>query len=340
MTTPPPRGVPAEQRSLLRTASPDQDADAARQPMLAVLSDRRTFDAGWLFERKLDGVRVLAVRDGHGARLLSRGGHPRNTTYPEVAEGLAEQSCPRFAVDGEIVAMHGGRTDFSLLQQRSGITDPRVARASGIKVFYYVFDLLSVDGFDTTRLPQRTRKALLRDTLDFTAPLRFTPHRNHWDEAMLADACARGWEGLIAKRAAAPYVRRRSPDWLKLKCGGGQEFVVGGYTDPTGSRVGFGALLLGYYQAGRLRYAGKVGTGYDTKTLLDLAGRLEHLRTERSPFADPVRERAVHWVRPELVAQVGFSEWTRDGRLRHPRYLGLRDDKRPEEVVREGPGRT
>ncbi|MEU8137323.1 non-homologous end-joining DNA ligase [Streptodolium elevatio] len=339
MTTPPPRGVPAEQRPLLSPASPAQDAAAARQPMLAVLSDRRSFDDKWLFERKLDGVRVLAVRDGGDTRLLSRGGHARGRTYPEVVEALAGQPCARFAVDGEIVAMRNGRTDFSLLQQRSGIADPDAARASGIKVFYYVFDLLSIDGFDTTRLPQRTRKALLRETLDFGGPLRFTPHRNRWDEAMLTDACAKGWEGLIAKRADAPYVRRRSPDWLKLKCGAGQEFVVGGYTDPTGSRVGFGALLLGYHQAGRLRYAGKVGTGYDTKTLLDLADRLGRLHTDRSPFDDEVRERAVHWVRPELVAQVGFSEWTRDGRLRHPRYLGLRDDKRPEEVVREGPRR-
>ncbi|WP_368661676.1 non-homologous end-joining DNA ligase [Streptomyces sp. NA02950] len=311
----------------------------AEQPMLAVLSDRRSFDDHWLFERKLDGVRALATREGSQTRLFSRGGLSRERTYPELVEALEAQTCSDFTVDGEIVAMRNGRTDFSLLQQRSGLTEARADSATSVPVFYYLFDLLRLDGQDTSRLPLRVRKRVLRDVFAYRDPLRFSTHRNQWSAELLDDACARGWEGLIAKRADAPYAHRRSTDWLKLKCGGGQELVIGGFTEPTGSRVGFGALLLGYYDQGRLRYAGRVGTGYDQRTLRELRGRLERLRTERSPFDEAVRERAAHWVRPELVAQVGFTEWTRAGRLRHPRFLGLRDDKRPADVARERPGR-
>ena len=324
----------AEHRERLRPAPRDRVA-AAVPPMLATLSDRRSFDERWLFERKLDGVRALAVRDADGTRLLSRTGRAMDATYPEVVEALAAQDRADFTVDGEIVALRAGRTDFSLLQQRMGLTRPRAVRASEVAVVYYAFDLPALDGLDTTRLPQRVRKSLLREALGFHGPLRFTAHRNHAD---LDEACARGWEGLIAKRADAPYRPRRSPDWLKLKCAAGQEFVIGGFTDPAGTRAGFGALLLGYYDADhRLRYAGKVGTGYSAAVLRSLRARLDALHSPRSPFADPVRERAPHWTSPDLVAEVAFTEWTRDGMLRHPRYLGLREDKRPIEVVREQP---
>lgn len=324
--------LPERQRDLLRAAGPEPGA-----PMLAQLTDRRAFGDGWIFERKLDGIRLLATRSDGRVELRSRTGLRLDATYPEAVEALAAQPCPDFVVDGEMVALDRGRTDFALLQQRSGLTDPAAVRVSGVAVTYYVFDLLRLGGLDTTGLPQRARKALLRDVLDFHPPLRFTPHRNHGGQELLDQACAWGWEGLIAKRAEAAYVHRRSPNWLKLKCSAGQELVVGGFTDPAGSRIGFGALLVGYYRDGRLRYAGKVGTGYDTATLRSLRARLDELAAARSPFHDVVRERAAHWVRPELVAQVGFTEWTRDGRLRHPRYLGLRDDKSAGEVVREAP---
>lgn len=324
--------LPEPQRARLRPAGPDPGA-----PMLAQLSDRRDFGDDWIFERKLDGIRLLASLEDGRVELWSRTGRRLNTTYPEAVGALAAQSCPDFVVDGEIVALHRGRTDFGRLQQRSGLTTPAAVRASGVEVTYYLFDLLRLGGIDTTGLPQRVRKTLLRDALDFHAPLRFTPHRNHGGQQLLDQACAWGWEGLIAKQAAAPYVHRRSPNWLKLKCGAGQELVVAGFTEPAGSRVGFGALLVGYHEDGRLRYAGKVGTGYDTRTLRTLRERLDALEVDRSPFGEPVRERGAHWVRPELVAQVGFTEWTRDGRLRHPRYLGLRSDKRAAEVTREAP---
>jgi bifunctional non-homologous end joining protein LigD len=184
-------------------------------------------------------------------------------------------------------------------------------------------------------LHQRARKAVLRRALRFHGNVRFTPHRNGDGEAYFAHACAHGWEGLIAKRADAPYVHKRSRDWLKLKCAAEQELVIGGYTAPKGARTVLGALLVGYYERGRLRYAGKVGTGFDRATLEDLGQRLRPLRRPDSPFADDARERAVTWVEPELVAQIGFSEWTADGRLRHPRFLGLRDDKPARAVVRE-----
>ncbi|MEU6322491.1 non-homologous end-joining DNA ligase [Streptomyces sp. NPDC047009] len=326
--------LPAEQRRLLGSARPG--AELAARPMLATLSDRRDFSGGeWIFERKLDGIRVLAVREGDRVLLLSRTGRHLNDTYPEIVETLAAQECADFTVDGEIVAFSGGRTDFSRLQQRMGLTRRRDIEASGVAVKYYLFDLLRLEGADTRRLPLRTRKSLLRRALVHRAPLRLTTHRNEGGADLLAEACGRGWEGLIAKRADSTYQSRRSTDWLKLKCSLGQEFVIGGFTEPAGSRVGFGALLLGYYEDDRLRYAGKVGTGFDRRTLLRLRARLDELATQASPFDDPVRERGVHWTRPEPVAQIGFTEWTKDGMLRHPRFLGLRDDKSASEVVRE-----
>ena len=230
-------------------------------------------------------------------------------------------------LDGEVVAFAGARTSFERLQQRG---------ERPVAVFFYVFDLLHLAGHDTTALPLRARKALLRRALEFHGHVRLTPHRNRDGEELFSEACRKGWEGLIAKRADSPYVHGRSRDWLKLKCSAEQELVIGGYTPPKGSRTDLGALLLGHYEDGRLRYAGKVGTGFTRATLRDLAARLAPLRQEQSPFADEVRERGASWVEPRLVAQIGFSEWTRDGRLRHPRFLGLRDDKAAEEVVREG----
>ncbi|MFI5658745.1 non-homologous end-joining DNA ligase [Streptomyces sp. NPDC051684] len=309
--------------------------ELAASPMLATLTDRREFAKGWIFERKLDGIRVLAVRENGRTTIRSRSGRRLDATYPEIVEALDAQDAADFTLDGEIVAYAHGRTDFSRLQQRMGLTRPRDVAASTVAVKYYVFDLLRVDGADVRRLPLRTRKSLLRQALTFTDPLRFSTHRNEGGAELLADACARGWEGLIAKRADSTYQPRRSGDWLKLKCAHGQEFVVGGFTEPTGSREGIGALLIGYYEGDRLRYAGKVGTGFDRRTLLALRARLDELHQPRSPFTDRVAERTAHWARPRLVAQIEFSEWTRDGMLRHPRYQGLRDDKDPTGVVRE-----
>jgi bifunctional non-homologous end joining protein LigD len=327
--------LPAGEAGLLREARPGREL--AADPMLATLSDRRDFSDEWIFERKLDGIRVLAVREGNSVTLLSRTGRHLNATYPEIVDALAVQRCTDFTIDGEVVAFSRGRTEFARLQQRMGLTRRRDIEASGVAVTYYAFDLLRLEGADTRSLPLRTRKSLLRRALTYRAPLRMAAHRNEGGAELLADACTRGWEGLIAKRANSRYQQGRSTDWLKLKCSLAQEFVIGGFTEPAGSRVGLGALLLGYYEGERLRYAGKVGTGFDRRTLLDLRARLDELSTTVTPFADRVREARPHWAEPTLVAQIAFTEWTRDGMLRHPRFLGLRDDKAARDVVRERP---
>jgi DNA ligase D-like protein (predicted ligase) len=295
-------------------------------PMLAVLTDERFSDPGWIYERKLDGIRCLACKSDGRVDLRSRNDLSLNGRFPEIVRGLEDDPASDVVLDGEIVAFEGSETSFARLQQRG---------ERPTAVFYYVFDILRAGGEDVTPRPLRERKAVLRDAITFRDPLRFTTHRNRDGEAFYAEACRKGWEGIIAKRADAPYTHGRSRDWLKFKCSAEQEFVIGGYTPPRGSRTDLGALLLGYYDDGALRYAGKVGTGFTRATLHDLASRLEPLRRDTSPFADEVRERGATWVEPRLVAQVGFSEWTRDGRLRHPRFLGLRDDKSPAEVVRE-----
>jgi DNA ligase D-like protein (predicted ligase) len=298
--------------------------------MKAVLSREAFSDPQWLFERKLDGIRCLAIRTGDGdpVRMLSRNDLDLSGRYPEVRDALAAQPETPLAVDGEIVAFDRGRTSFARLAQRGH---------RKVAVFYYVFDLLWLDGFDVRALELRTRKRLLRDSLSTGGTLRLSTHRNGQGEEMFAHACRQGWEGVVGKRADSPYRETRSRDWLKFKCEAGQELVIGGFTAPRGSRTELGALLLGYYNEGQLRYAGKVGTGFDRETLEDLGQRLRALRREVSPFApqDVIREPGITWVAPQLVAEVAFTEWTGAGRLRHPRYLGLRDDKSAKQVVRE-----
>lgn len=305
--------------------------------MLATLTHEHFSDPAWLFERKLDGQRCLAFRDQDGLRLLSRTRHALNGTYPEIVDALERQSRADFVVDGEIVAFDKGRPSFSRLQRRLGISNPDVARRSPVAVFFYLFDVLHVDGHDIRELPLRARKKLLLRALSFEAPLRFTAHRNEAGKALLRDMCAKGWEGVIAKKADGRYVSRRSTDWLKFKCSARQELVIGGFTEPSGSRIGLGALLVGYYDGGNLVYAGKVGTGYDRQTLRELRARLDAIETDEPPFARDAKERRVHWTKPELVAEIAFTEWTADGKLRHPRFLGLRYDKKPTDVVREQP---
>jgi DNA ligase D-like protein (predicted ligase) len=308
-------------------------------PMLATLTHERFSDPDWIYERKLDGERCLVFRDGDELRILSRNRQRLNDTYPELAQALERERVQRFVVDGEIVAFDGDVTSFSRLQGRIGIKDPDEARASGIKVYLYLFDILHRDGYDLTGLPLRRRKTLLKDALGLGGELRYTPHRNEAGEAFYQDACRKGWEGIIAKEAQSGYVHSRSKKWLKFKCGHRQELVVAGFTDPRGSRKGFGALLLGFYENGELRYAGKVGTGFDDETLMSLRARMDRLERKGCPFVacDDASEEGVHWIRPDLVAEIGFTEWTRDDRLRHPRYLGLRTDKSANEVVRERP---
>ena len=306
-------------------------------PMLATLAAEAFSDEEWIFESKLDGVRCLAVHQRNHAQLLSRNQRHLNSTYPELGEPLSAQPVQNYIADGEVVAFKNGITSFSQLQQRLGVRDPQEASRRGVKVFYYIFDLLYLNGYDLRGVPLIYRKDLLKRTFAFRDPVRFSKHHRKDGEALFKEACHKGLEGLIAKRADSPYVSARSRDWLKFKCSAEQEFVIVGYTDPKGERESFGALLVGYYQGDRLVYAGKVGTGFDTQTLLTLGRELSRLRVERPPIAGQADGKGVHSVKPKLVAQVAFMEWTRDGKLRHPRFMGIRRDKAPREVVRERP---
>jgi bifunctional non-homologous end joining protein LigD len=326
-------GLPAEARARLRNSTPPEWV----APMLATLTDERFSREGWLFEPKWDGERCLAFRSSGDLRLFSRNRKRLDEKYPEITAVLQRQEMRPFVVDGEIVTFEDGVTSFAKLQQRMQIEHPSAELVCKVPVWLYLFDLLYLDHYDTRQVPLRYRKQSLRNAFDCGGSLRLTEHCEKEGEAYYHDACRKGWEGVIAKDGASVYVSRRKRAWLKFKCWQAQELVIGGYTDPQGSRIGFGALLVGYYRGGRLVYAGKVGTGFDRDILERLGAKLASLETATCPFAgDGLPRGGVHWVQPQLVAQIGFTEWTADNRLRHPRFLGLRQDKRPQEVVREG----
>ncbi|MBO0715266.1 MAG: non-homologous end-joining DNA ligase [Acidimicrobiales bacterium] len=308
-------------------------ADAVwREPMLAELAKAREWIArrgpGWVYERKLDGLRCVAVRTGGEVRLWSRNHNSFSARFPHVVEALARQPVSDVTLDGELVAFDGNDyVGFGALQQPG----------STLEVVYCVFDLLHLLGRDTTGLALLDRKKLLAQAVEPSQVVRVVDELGGDPAELLDKACSSGWEGLIAKRSESTYVAGRSSDWRKLKCSASQELVIGGWTEPRGSRVGLGALLVGYYEGAGLRYAGKVGTGFSTAMLRQLHAQLVALEIEASPFVDPVPERGAHWAKPKLVGNVGFTEWTGDGRLRHPRFEGLRDDKDPRKVVRERP---
>ncbi len=283
-------------------------------PMAATLTQERFTGPEWIFERKLDGIRVLAFKHGTDVRLLSRNKLPLNDAYPSVVDSLNALPVRDIILDGEATGAWGRQGRFT----------------------YHVFDILWLDGRDVTSLTLEERQALLKK-VHFRSPVGRVEALD--DDKPWERACAEGWEGVIAKRRDSKYEHRRSPHWLKMKCEASQELVVGGFTDPQGQRVGLGALLVGYFEGGDLVFAGKVGTGLDTKLLLDLRGRLNDLEIPKTPFTKAVglpRLRA-HWVKPEIVVQVAFIEWTGHNKMRHPRLLGVRFDKAAREVVREVP---
>ena len=292
--------------------------------MKAVLTAERPAGPEWVFERKLDGIRCLAVKDGGRTQLYSRNELSLNDRYAPLAAALDADPAGGFVVDGEAVAFVGGRDRFG--------------GGEGGELFYYVFDVLVAAGRDVRSLPLEQRRAVLEGLLRWRDPLRMTEQVAGDGAALLEDACREGWEGLIAKRRGTPYASARSRHWLKLKCTQAQELVIGGYTAPRGARTDLGAVLVGHFEGPRLRYAGKVGTGFTRATLRELAERLAPLVRDGCPF-EPEKgiPRAATWVEPELVAQIAFMEWTPDGRLRHPSFLGLREDKPAREVVREAP---
>jgi bifunctional non-homologous end joining protein LigD len=274
-------------------------------PMAATLTQKRFTGPAWIFERKFDGIRVLAFKRGPDVRLFSRNRLPQN--IPSVRDAVANLPVEDAILDGEVTW-------------------------GPVRVRYHVFDVLWLDGRAVTSLPLDERRALLGE-LPLRSPLErvtLLEDPQPWERA-----AREGWEGVIAKRRDSPYEHRRSPHWLKMKCEATQELVVGGFTDPQGGRVGLGALLVGYYEGDEFVFAGKVGTGFDTKLLLRLRARLDALEIRAPPFTKAVglpRVRA-HWVRPEIVVQVAFIEWTVHRKLRHPRLLGVRLDKSAAGVV-------
>ena len=281
-------------------------------PMAATLTQERFATPEWTFERKLDGIRLLAFKRGDEVQLYSRNRLPQNDAYPSVVRAVAALPADEVILDGEATGVWG----------RAGVTT------------YHVFDILWLDGRETMSLTLEARRALL-GKLPLKAPLaRVLPidEASPWERA-----CREGWEGVIAKRLDSTYEQRRSKHWLKMKCEASQELVVGGFTDPQGARTGLGALLVGYYEGDDFVFAGKVGTGFDTALLIELRATLDRLEIPVSPFtkATGLPRLRAHWVHPSLVVQVAFLEWTGHGKMRHSRLLGVRRDKSPREVVRE-----
>ena len=274
-------------------------------PMAATLTQDRFTGPEWVFERKYDGIRLLAFRDGRSVRLLSRNQLPQN--LPRVCHAILTLDARELILDGE-VAWSSDR--------------------------YHVFDVLWLDGRDLTGLPLMERLKVLK-SLRLRAPLERVTQLT--DDEPWERACAEGWEGVIAKRRESKYEHRRSPHWLKMKCEASQELVVGGFTDPQGSRVGYGALLVGYYEGDDFVFAGKVGTSQGTKELLAMRARLDRIEVPHSPFtrAKGLPRLRAHWVKPEVVVQVSFIEWTKHDKLRHSRLIAIRTDKKPRECIRE-----
>ena len=318
------------------------DVPATVPLSLATLVESPPDGDGWVHEIKYDGYRIAARADDGRARLFSRNGLDWTDRFTEVAEALAALPTSGTWLDGEVVVFdERGVSDFGRLQHHLKEGRPG-------DLTYVVFDLLFQDGEDLRGLPLAERKRRLRWLLDrgddrFRAVVRFGDHIDGRGAAVFEEACLQGLEGVVSKRAGDAYAGRRTRSWLKSKCARRQEFVVCGFTDPAGSRAGFGALLLGVHdEEGALRYAGRVGTGFDERALKRLRARLDELEVDRPAFADPPRgaqARGVHWTAPELVAEVRFSEWTGDGQLRHPVFQGLREDKSAAEVRREDAAR-
>ncbi len=302
-------------------------------PQLATLVQEPPAGAEWLHEIKFDGYRMLAFLDAGEVRLRTRTGQDWTDRFPTIAEAIAALPVAQAVLDGEVALLDAaGRSDFQGLQNSLDAGRDR-------ELAFHAFDLPHCEGHDLTAVPLLRRKELLRSLLppDADGPLRYSDHVVGHGPTFVQQACLLALEGAISKRVDAPYLGRRTRTWLKTKCLRRQEFVVGGYTEPGGSRRHLGALLLGLHRDSGLHYAGKVGTGFTEQSLADLARRLRPLASDASPFVDPPREAGVHWVRPRCVVEVAFTEWTRDGRLRHPSFQGVREDKPAAEVHRERP---
>jgi bifunctional non-homologous end joining protein LigD len=306
-----------------------------RELQLATLVDTAPEGDDWLHEQKFDGYRILAERTGADITLNTRNGKDWTSSFPTIEAAVAKLPVTTVTLDGEAAALlPDGRTSFQALQGSF--------KGAASELVYFVFDLLELDGEDIAALPLDERKARLAKLLAHPPPgIRYSDHVVGRGGEFFALACQRQLEGIVSKRRDRPYTAGRGSGWVKTKCLQRQELVIGGFTEPDGGRRGLGALLVGVYAGDVLHYAGKVGTGFSSKLLVELRGELDDLAIAASPFSpEPTRAQTgprVHWVRPELVAEVAFTEWTGDGRLRHPSFQGMRRDKPARSVVREEP---
>ena len=330
----------AVREALARRGAPAGDVDAAHQSVMLASQGQRPFSGpGWLFEIKYDGVRILAARDGDAVTLYGRAGQDFTSRYPEVVTALRALPATRFVIDGEVIALdENGRPSFQRLQNRMHLTAPTdVERARGVvPVSAVFFDALALEGRDLRKLPLAERKALLALTVPARGVIHYGGHVLEQGEAFYEAAAEQRLEGIVAKRAEGRYTGGRTREWLKIKCHLRQEFVIGGWTDPQGARGWFGALHLGVYEGDRLVYVGKVGTGFDESMLRQVWDRLQPLARPKSPFTSGTPTgRGHHWVEPTLVAEVRFTEWTEEGGIRHPAFLGLRADKPAKDCRRE-----
>ncbi|BDC35002.1 ATP-dependent DNA ligase [Candidatus Dependentiae bacterium Noda2021] len=309
------------------------------KPMLATLTKTYFASDDWIFEHKFDGVRCVVIKKGTDVKLFSRNENLLNVEYPEIVKALEKQKATNFVVDGEIIAVNKkGVSDFQMLQSRMNLKDHHriTEHTKLLPVSIHIFDVMYVDGYDVTHLPLLDRKKILKKLLSYNATIQCTEFKSGNGIAMYKRACKNKWEGLIAKKSDSIYELRRSKNWLKFKCAQGQELVIAGFSDSRGQRTDFGALLVGYYKDGALQYAGKVGTGFSQETLTMLGKKMRALEIKKCPFADydgPTT--GIHWIKPKLVAEFQFAQWTNAGKLRVGRYKGLREDKKAHEVIRE-----
>jgi bifunctional non-homologous end joining protein LigD len=313
-------------------------------PQLATLVKDAPSGDGWLHEIKYDGYRIGCRIRGGRVTLISRNGKDWTAAFPDIAKAAAALPVSDGLIDGEVaIVLPDGRTSFQMLQnaQHEGTKGSKDTKERGILI-YFVFDLLHLDGERVRALPLVDRKAQLKALVGRrkTSRIRYAEHVHGNGRAFFQQACRLGLEGIISKRASEPYRPGRHGDWVKTKCVLEQEFVIGGFTDPEGSRAGIGALLIGYRGTSGLVFSGKVGTGFTHTVALDLRRRLNAIAQKSCPFEPPPEGRlgkTAHWVKPQLVCQVVFTEWTADGKIRHPSFQGLRADKNPKEVTRERP---
>jgi len=305
-------------------------------PMLATLTNKYFSSKEYIYEHKWDGERIIAYKKGNNIKLMSREKKILNDVYPTIVNSLKNQPINNFIIDGEVIAYKGDKTNFSILQKM--MHEIAEKQESDIKIRYQIFDVIYIEEYDTRLVEQLDRKIIVENMLNYNDPLYYTKHILENGLKYYKKACQNNWEGVIAKYIFGVYEEKRSRNWLKFKCVNEQELIIIGYTKPHGLRKYFGALLLGYYKDKKLIYAGKVGTGFSQYILKDLYNKFQRIKLKKAilnDISDVKKIDEITWIKPIIVAEIKFTEWTIHNKLRHPRFIGLRDDKKAEDVIKE-----